>query len=324
MKYLVHIGYTKAASTFLQTGLFSGAHDDIKPLGYMEDQTAPTHKPGKDLFYESYRDAKGTTQFCVAPFFFDDVKARQQLAEMTPVAAKVTCLSSESWCGHPFSGGVTAREYADRIHGVLPDAKILIVTRKQEDMLLSLYADALNRYYKTVSLEDFLFLPHQKMQPTPTPFFFCFDRLVQYYRDLFGAKNVLVLPFEIIKYEGEEAFMKYICDFANIPTASLDAQKPRVNQNDYKNYAALKKLRFLNAVSGGHRGLDRLPVNLRGLRSLCLHAVTPFISDDYAEKVKARDLAYISKELHPYIAPSNAKLQEYTSHELKELGYTVE
>lgn len=320
MQYLVHIGYPKAASTFLQNTLFSGAHDQIKPLGYSPNGKA-IHKPGKGLFHTNYNAPNGTPLKAVLPFIFDAKAARDEVTEGTYANCEITCLTNESWTGHPFSGGVTAQIYADHIHDVLPQAKILIITRRQEDMLLSIYADALERYTKTISFEDFLFVPDQDMTPAPSPFFYCYDGLVSHYRDRFGAGNVCVMPFELLKEKGESFFLAEICKFLGVEPQDIESGQVNKNARDYKKYAVLKKLRWLNALSSSHKGLDRLGVNIKGVRHIC-QMLYP-MSEAKAKDIREADLKQARAFLAPYAKSSNARLQEFMPYDLKALGYML-
>mgnify|MGYP000380259105 CR=1 FL=1 len=66
MTYCVHIGYPKAASSFLQSGLFSGAHPDIKPLKSKGKKLGDYQKLSGDYFNSSYPQTPRT----LAPFDF--------------------------------------------------------------------------------------------------------------------------------------------------------------------------------------------------------------------------------------------------------------
>ncbi len=69
----------------------------------------------------------------IYPTFFAADVARKKLIENTDYGATATVLSNEIWSGSPFSGGITFEEFALRIKKVVPDAKILIVIRRQEE-----------------------------------------------------------------------------------------------------------------------------------------------------------------------------------------------
>lgn len=102
MQYFVHIGYPKAASTFLQKTLFSGNDPCIHTLINDQPVTGRYHKSGEQLFYNR-KDV-------VYPFGFDTAEAKRVLRESTPDKAEIVCLSSETWTGHPLSGGITGRK----------------------------------------------------------------------------------------------------------------------------------------------------------------------------------------------------------------------
>lgn len=273
------------------------------------------------MFHQRYPALKGKPIKLVSPFHFDEEAVKRRAEELTPAGAKVTVLSNEIWTGHFFSGGITAKEYTQRIHTIFPNGKILIVIRRQEDMMLSAYADALERFYITIPLKSFLFVKRQDMAPAPNPYFFCFDGLVAYYAKLFGRDNVFVLPYEVLD-DPDISFTDEVCRFAGVKP--LPGESPAQNVRDYTKYAALKKLRALNLLFCDNESLDRPAVNIRGLRALratMVRIMQSFISGP--EAIREKDLALIGKQLEGYIRESNKNLQAFTDYDLKKLGYML-
>ena len=191
MQYLVHIGYPKAASTWLQSSLFSGIDPHIQPLKNNLSNSGEYQKSGGKLFFSS--PLANDYQYLpslISPFDFDAEEIKKEIAERTPEDTKITCLSNEVWTGHPFSGGITGREFADRIHAVLPQAKILIVIRRQEDMILSAYGHFLDKAGGICSLERFLMSGFHTQISWHSPLYYRYDLLINYYFQLFGENNV--------------------------------------------------------------------------------------------------------------------------------------
>lgn len=136
----------------------------------------------------------------------------------------VPVLSHERLSGYPHSGGYDSKELAGRIAAVLPDARILLVIREQRDMLYSSYrqyivdggACGLKSYLNPVALGN-------SRVPAFTPAYFEYDRLIKCYRQLFGADNFLVLPYEMFCARPRE-FIEAIELFAGrAPGEHMDA-----------------------------------------------------------------------------------------------------
>lgn len=179
---VVHIGYHKTATTWLQRELFPRAtsHDMI------------SRKQVQDIFL-----APGGLHFC-------PVEAREKLA----VAGRnrPLLLSEENLSGYLHNGGLhgfLGPEAARRIHAVLPDSSIVIFIRNQFEICRASYAQYVSgggtwgqgRYFETACK-----VRGALTRPWKAPAFefehFEFDRLVAYYDSLFGAENVHVYPYE--------------------------------------------------------------------------------------------------------------------------------
>src|SRR5205823_14475513 len=115
---------------------------------------------------------------------------------------------------------------------VLPDSRTVVVVREQRSMIVSTYTP----YVKAGGpspIEDFL---HPALdQGWRIPLFdfeyFEYHRLLGYYRSLFGADNVLALPYEQLVRDRRD-FLTRIGEFAGRPVpeevlAEATDAKPR-------------------------------------------------------------------------------------------------
>jgi hypothetical protein len=197
---LIHIGYHKAGSTWLQNEMFNNPRASfVMPHGrktILDEVLVQPHA-----------------------LDFDADKARELLqpaVEQTLNESKIPVISSERFSGVPNWGGYDSVELASRLHTVFPDGKILIIIREQVAMILSVY----NQYVRGgggCTLKDFIELGDR---PGGYPAFrfehFRYDRLISYYRRLFGNENVLALPFEMLR-GCPEIFSNKIELFAGAP-----------------------------------------------------------------------------------------------------------
>lgn len=279
MKYLIHIGYVKTASTWLQSTLFSGEHPELKPLGAF----VTTQKSGKNIFGNP------------CDIDFDPVQAAQKIKSKHNECV-ITCLSNEDWAGHPFSGGVTSKIYADRIHQTLPDAKILIVTRDPVDLALSIFAHFVVKSGYSGTLESFLDSPMERQIPWHNSKFYDFKALKNYYISLFGEDNVLVLKFEDL-LKDSDLFIDRICKFSGVKAMAFD--KEEKNKRDYNEYAALRCCRHLNLFSVRNPANGNYGLNWR-IRGIGIKFIKLFLSNKAVKRILSRDRekikAFLKKE----------------------------
>ncbi|TVQ49557.1 MAG: hypothetical protein EA365_00325 [Gloeocapsa sp. DLM2.Bin57] len=128
MKLLIHIGYPKTASTFLQTVIFNNEENGfVSPWGTQA--------------------AIAIEEFVLTnPFLFDPEYTRQKLMPDIHKAEKeglIPVLSNEGLVSlniHSYKNYM-ADCIANRINQAFPDAKILIMIREQKSMIYSAYKE---------------------------------------------------------------------------------------------------------------------------------------------------------------------------------------
>ncbi|PWE33837.1 hypothetical protein DDZ14_04035 [Maritimibacter sp. 55A14] len=320
-RFLVHLGYAKAGSSFLQKVLFSGAHPEIGVLGAGAGaDPAPGGrylKSGAGVFLDGPEGARH-----VSPFAYDPQAARARILDMARGGKRVSVISNEELAGHPFSGGVYAGEIARRIRDTLPDARILIMFREQRAMLLSAFADFVVKSNGRASLARYLASTHHMQVPWHQPDYYCFSGLVGWYRGAFGARNVLALPMEALARD-QDAALAEICRFLEVPALAKATGRGRENVRNYRSYAALRCLPWINAVgrprpTGGNTGW-----NIPGLHEALRVGATALTPRWVEAQVLRRDRARIEAHLASRIAADNRRLQSMTGHDLAALGYLV-
>jgi hypothetical protein len=194
---LVHIGYPKAGSSWLQAHVFVDDAVGFSPV------TPGALEISRRLVYPH-------------PLDFDADACRALFApKMDEIssAGLVPVVTGERLSGAPHAGGYDSKEVAHRIKDVFQDAKVLIVIREQRSSIRSGYKQYV-RAGGALSLDRYL-------EPSPKGFasFPAFDfahyryhRLVSLYQDLFGRESVLVLPFELLRSAPRE-FVERIVRF---------------------------------------------------------------------------------------------------------------
>ena len=168
---LLHIGYHKTGTTWLQNVLF-------KP------------KYG----YQSLLDLEEIHVLLERPhaLTFDADAARAAIAARQGLApGKVEVISSESLSGTPWFGGRESVIYAERLKAVAPDARILITIREQKRILTSIYMQYLKNY-GSLSPKQFFQDTAQRDVYDFSSEYYEYHRLIDHYRKLFGPGNVHV------------------------------------------------------------------------------------------------------------------------------------
>ncbi len=184
-RLLLHIGYHKTATSWMQQRLFVPEH------GYRQ---VARHA-------EVWRHVVGRHGLLFDPA---DMQALLRSAMADLRDDEVPVVSSEIMSGHPFFGGIGSDIYAERLKKIAPDARILISVRHQRRMLTSVYMQYLSRG-GTMSPEKFFAGDADLGFFGFRPEHFEYHRLVALYQDLFGAANVYVISQESLAKDMDEA-----------------------------------------------------------------------------------------------------------------------
>lgn len=197
---LVHVGFHKTGTTWLQQHLFTAANPVFEPLSLR----ARGHSTLARRF------VWGPDGLLLSPFDDNRAAIDAHLAEIQQVRGDrlethVPVMSHERLSGNPHASGFDARVVADRVAGVFPRARILVVIREQVDALLSNYRQYL-RIGGTKDLDEYLTQPYDGKRPGFSPHHFTYLGLVTHYREVFGPEAVLVLAYEQFRDHAEDYF----------------------------------------------------------------------------------------------------------------------
>ena len=214
---LIHIGFTKAASTFLQDQFFrsiDGADLILPPNVYW-------HPGFQDLLYsdESVRRGQLLTKY-LEQFEKDKL-----------------IISSEAFCGSYNQGFMNRGAIADRLKSDFPKAKIIVVIRSQKEMVRAHYSQyvmskvthgtnsLLNFFYKSdLDFDKWLALdgtaPVKMYAPNTLSLnsrFLAYYELLRLYKKLF--EDVKIILFENLISNPENELIE-ICEFAELELPS--------------------------------------------------------------------------------------------------------
>jgi Sulfotransferase family len=312
---LVHIGYHKTGTNWLQEELFGNPRTGYRWLG-KQPLSHPVH-----------------TLVRARPFAFDAVAVRSEFEPMLAQAEGAGLLPVVSFprlSGHPYSGGYDSRVIADRIAQVFPEALILIVIREQRSMIVSTYKQYVSAGGEA-KLEHFLRPAKQREWRVPGFDYghFAYDGLIAHYRSVYGADGVLVLPYELLAADGP-GFVEAIARFAGreIPPDEIAGLPFDVRTNKAQSALAIEVARPLNRFRGRSdlnpepllesRVLSKAATRIRRADLLASPATRKLairseerLRDDVAEAVGTR-----------YVA-SNGETMRMTGLDLGALGWQV-
>jgi len=297
---LVHIGYHKTASTWLQFCVFPG----LSGARY-----------GDLLLRQLVRNlATAPDEQFVAG------GCRSILEHYAALSGGPLVLSDEAISGSLWESSETGWRSAKRLHAVLPRARILILVRRQDDMLRSIHGQYVNEG-GTRPLRDFasgreiegsrFALRHLE-----------YDRLVGRYVELFGAERVSVVPYEYLRSEPAD----FLDALADLLGAERMAEVPVTWPNRSLCAPTLWLLRRWNRLFRASRfNVDPLIRPLPGgrrVRNLLQGCIDPAVRQFVWENPRSSSRAHL-REIAASFAESNQRLQRFCRYSLAEWGYPL-
>ena len=305
MQPLLHIGYHKTGTTWLQTRIF------------------PRTKTG---FCQVARSKTLVPAFVqVNPFSFEPEAVRKDFEPGIREARArnlVPVLSSERLSGNPHSGGYDSKNIADRLAAVFPDARVLVVIREQTSMLVSIY----KQYVKAGGAAPFRrYITVPPAGPRMPLFRFDFleyHRLVGYYQDLFGVTNVLVLPYELLQTQ-PQTFLERIGEFGGVPVARARLRPKAVSLSaltlSFKRHAN-RYVVWDTLNPGAPLAFDESNEHLKRLCNKVDRKLPVALRHLYERRWRR----FAEREVGTRYAESNSLTAKLTGLDLRTLGYTCE
>lgn len=312
-KLLLHIGYPKTGSTWLQQFLFNN-----EDAGFV----APWRK-----------DEVRKNLISPHAFDFRAADVREVFNKSRERCGTQSCpvVSKERLAGCPFYGGYDSRELADRLIQVFPGASVLIVIREQKNMIRSVY----NHYVKrggASTLSEFAFPLSGPHMPQFDFRFFEYDRLIEYYFGLYGRDRVFVLPYELFQSEPTE-YVRQIADYCRIEISDSVIQTlPYVIvANSSLSACSVSIKRALNSLvlkenTFNLKSLLPIKISNRKLKSF-LYAfdnVLPTLVAGPNSRLEIRQRELIDRLAGNRFAESNVRTSQLTGLDLASFGYDLE
>lgn len=302
-KPLIHVGYQKTASTFLQEKVFSNSSVFDAPWGAQSAQAIET-------FVLQH------------PCRFDPSEVRSAFSAQH---GKVPVISHEDLLGYPIYGRYYASLVLDRIASTFPSARVFVCIREQRAMLLSNYFQYV-RQGGTNSLSHMLIGSGERagFRPMFRLDHFEYDLTYSLLRAHFDDEQILMLPMKLLRSD-LSGFMKRLNDFIGV-NYSWDFTGQKV-VNRRSSPTALRVERVLNSVLPNPPALPErysdYPLHVRA-RNRLVRTVDRFTSNKW---FNTRFLEYLKEQIEEHVGAyfdaSNRKVSELTGLNLASLGYRV-
>ncbi|ELR98387.1 hypothetical protein [Gloeocapsa sp. PCC 73106] len=309
---LIHIGYPKTASSWLQADVFLD-----KTTGFCvpwEHQDGLCHH-ASDLFI----NCDVFSQSAALEFFQPGLISANQ-NQLIPVLSN-EFLSGCFFFTPPNYSPSLPGEIAERLKSTFKSAKILIMIREQQSMLLSAYRQMLIMG-NSLTIEEFINTGENGKDITKHPSVgnlenLKFDQLIAKYYDVFGQDKTLVLPMEYLKKD-MNLFFKTLYDFIQIPTQLI-------NNQDSKNVGLtggrLAILRQLNKTISLTQNNPKMRENLFKINYKVAQVLDPVIPKKINESVETKLKQFIQKTVGNYYQESNQKTSKLIGIDLAKLKY---
>jgi hypothetical protein len=304
---LLHIGYHKTGSSWLQQSVFENTAAGFLRVG-VEGKGKLTHLIAGNPFENTREKTRENTEARIR---------KAQARDLVPV------ISWERLSGTPHSGGFDSKIIADRLAAAFPNARVLIVIREQVSMLVSIY----KQYIRAGGAATFRQYVTRPPGPRRVPLFrfdfLEYHRLIGYYQQLFGADHVLVLQYELLRTQ-PETFLGRIGEFVGVPATASKFEQVNVSPSALT-LSFLKRpanrffvLDAINpappfAFSNSHKILKRIT-----------RKVDARVPDALKDSYERRWHRYAEQEVGTRYARSNTITANLTGLDLPAFGYPCE
>lgn len=240
-KIVLHIGYHKTATSWLQKKFFENDELPINALARYEDR------------------AKWLTEILKPDYTYCPEVLKGYINENYK-RGSINVLSIERLSGYPITGGYDSYTLAHRLHDLIPDAKVIISTREPKSMIKAAYIE----YLKANGAETLPELLKTKRnvflrKPTFNLAFFKYQHLINTYDKLFCSSNVLLLPIELLQ-DKPSLYIELLASFMGISLDTINNANLEVQEKVNSRFSM--KDAYLNRLKSRLFGSDNNQIEL--------------------------------------------------------------
>ncbi len=301
---LIHVGYHKTATTWMQRQLFRPEHGYRQLCGHTDVFDLVVRPHG--LRFEP-----------------DSMRALIDRALNTVEQGESAVISSEILSGHPFQGGHESDVFAARLQRIAPHARILISIRSQLRILPSVYMQYVLRG-GTMTATQFFDGTNEPGYFGFSPEHFEYDRLVSHYQDLFGSDKVHVITQESLKDDRDSTLTLLAAFAGNEHYNGLIPSAQKVVGESYPEYSA-PILRRINHVQKST--INPNPVLSLGVTPRGLYKIAGFVMKrpPVSTILKSHKpiTAYVRDRFTDYYRESNRRLASLIPHKIDLSAYEM-
>lgn len=302
---VVHIGYARTGSTWLQQVVFPRMEGVRSAFdhGIWRDLSWKLATREDEVYFE------GTLRA-----FVEEFEGRH--------AGEGHVYSQEMISGHWLDPAGTMARNAERLKRVFPEARIVLVTRRQDDIVPALYGlyTRTGGHRPLADLLDGGQLEGWKWDRS----YLDYAAVAERYAGLYGREQLHVLPYELAQREPGRFLeaLREICGATGYRDEA--ALHSRVNASFSPPAAYLLRVWNKNLVQSQFNSAPKLGARSAGVRThqILAERVDPILRRvdwPWPSRADRRRL----EELAASYAESNARLQGYCDQPLAELGYEV-
>lgn len=310
MRILVHIGYHKTGSTFLQKIIFKN-HPRVRLIDRSDMQKVFLRVDSLSFKPE------------VASEWFSGQMNRAKTGQDRVV------ISDEELSGNIHTGGnggYVAKEVANRLFAVIPEAHIAVFIRNQYDMIESIY----RQYVKkggTFRIKKYLF-DHGGYNHRFPQFSFEhleYDKLIKYYMSRFGKDRVHIFIYEEMQNDIDAFLNNFFSELQMTPIEdflSIDKSQVNVRLSFFSIFLARITNRFYGSDPINRRVIFHIPLFYKLCRLF-------YSKIDRTRCIKHLDRKhsfldrYIREHIKEQYSESNEELGKLLKVDLSSYGYPV-
>ena len=312
---LIHIGYHKTATTWLQQRVFFNPDcEAFHPFA------AEPERP-RALTDHFVCGDEGAHPSAFSNNRADVTAAIAEIEQATRGQTGTPVLSDERLSGNPHSGGFDAARIAGSLYDHFPDARVLIVIREQRALTLSCYFQYLS-IGGTGSLASYMQDRYDRRVPGFSFANIDFLPLVQRYRQLWGAERVTLLPYEMFTTEPR----RFLEPLERIAGRTMDVQASEFDEKVNANHrpSAAHALRWLNLFRRhtSVNGYSPLATpSAQRVADAAFRMLSRFFSEARSRRLMTRLAAQVEACVGDRYRERNAALSALCGLDLSEYGY---
>lgn len=302
---LLHVGYIKTATTFLQNQVFT---DPAAGLELAAGKQTRSHLVQEIVLSDDYA--------------FDPDATRNRLehhAREVRARGSFPIWSEEMLLGNPPAQRYDGFANARKLHLVYPEAKVLITIRRQIPMALSIWGEYVRgggRLPLSAVIGTGAELPGH--MPVLHPEFLLFDRAIRHYQGLFGADRVLVLPQEMLAQD----HMQYYAALSEFVGRTIKPEQIRRQAHVAEGEVVMRVRRALNRLIS----IDPTRKRRQGAAQLndrVLRRIDHMVPAAWNRPIRLDLQAQVTARYDGLFAQSNRRTGALTGLNLEAFGYEM-